>query len=165
MGYVTTAIMIGSSLLKADAAARQGEANARAQVESANIQAQNRAKEVRLAGARAKVGFINSGFVFNGLANDTATNTLNNLFASGQRNIQGINRLGQAQAKNSLQAARNQVFESLDPLASKGFEGIKQSQTFQDASGAFKREVINPIDFEIQSVLNPNQMGPFPTTF
>lgn len=113
---IETIVILGLSLLQADAAISQSEDQAKAVINQANLDAENKAKETRFRAARQQVSFLNSGLTLDG----TPMAAIQSTFKTGLEDVNQISSNANAQAKNIISAGRA---EAIGKLAS-GVSGV-----------------------------------------
>jgi len=106
---IETAILVGLSAASAISTIKQGEAEAEAVVDQANIDARNKSKETRAKASRAKVSFLNSGLTLEG----TPLNAITGIFDSGIQDINLITGNANKRAKNIMTSARTEAIMGL----------------------------------------------------
>ena len=112
MGIETIAI-IGLSLFQAKASMDAAEDQAQAGIDQANIQSENKAKEVRIKAARQRSSFLNSGLTLEG----TPLSAINSTFNSGIADINQITSNANKSSKNLISNARTEAITSLATTA------------------------------------------------
>lgn len=118
MGLETIALL-GLSVLKASSAISQSEDEAQAVVDQANIQAENKGKEVRLRTARQQSSFLTSGLTLEG----TPMASIQSTFETGLQDINQITTNANKRSKNIVSAGRTQALGELAGGIAGGFGG------------------------------------------
>lgn len=152
MGIETIA-MIGFSLLQAGAANKQAKREAKAIVESQNIQNKNKALEISRKAANAKVSFLNSGVTLEG----TPSLAISSIFNTGIEDINLASRNAETRAKNVISNARNESLANIGKTVIGGFAGSSYGAAVDDwlSSTAYG------IQQDITWGLDPEAIGPF----
>lgn len=111
-----TALIVGFTALQAVGSIQQSKAQAKAVVQQANINMQNKAKETMLKAARVQSSFLTSGLTLEG----TPMAVIEDTFNTGLQDLNQIRSNANTEAKNIISAGRS---EALGKLAS-GFSGM-----------------------------------------
>lgn len=104
-----TALILGFAAFQADQQIRAGEAEARATVETAELENIERRKRTQALAARQKVSFLQSGLALEG----TPLTAISQTFQTGIEDIDLASRNAERTAKNIQRNARSQAIGTL----------------------------------------------------
>jgi hypothetical protein len=126
---VETALIIGSTLLKAGSQMSAAQDAADAEVGRANLEAENKAKQTRYRAASQQLSFLNSGLTLEG----TPMSAIQSTFRVGLEDIDLIRSNATKKAKNFLSEGRSQAIGSI----ASGFSGLEFGSSGESGGRTF----------------------------
>lgn len=156
MGW-ETALFLGLEVAKGVQGVRQAKQEAKAVVAEANIQAANKAKEVRRQVAASKMSFLSSGLSLEG----TPMISMQGVFDTGLQDIGQIVSNANSKSKRIMSSARSDfmsgIMDSVAPMAG----GIDFGATASGVSSASQGFGFG-VGYDVsKSVNNPSNKGIF----